>query len=128
MDFTAINAGITREETKIVSQQDTAAAYGSGLLEVFATPAMIALMEHTCMQLVEELLPNTHGTVGTSVEVKHMKATAVNDTVICKAILAEANGSKLTFEVEAHDSTGMIGKGIHKRYIIDNEAFMASIK
>ena len=126
--FEEIKPGLIRIEEKTVKEEDTAAAYGSGLVEVFATPAMIAFMEHTAMHCVKELLPEGFSTVGTHVNVNHSKATPVGMKVSCKAKLIEVDGRKLVFEVSAKDEEGEIGSGTHSRFIIDEQKFMEKFK
>ena len=113
---------------KVVEQQDTATAYGSGGVDVFATPAMISLMENTCLRLVEPYLDRGWTTVGTHVDVKHIKATPVGMKVTCKARLVEVDGPKLKFEVEAYDEQGKIGYGIHKRYVVNLQEFLSKVQ
>jgi predicted thioesterase len=84
---------------------------------------MIALMEETAMKAVEACLNEGEGTVGTEVNVKHLKATPVGKTVTCTATLQEVNGNRLLFHVEASDDKGKIGVGMHERFIIDNSRF-----
>jgi fluoroacetyl-CoA thioesterase len=120
--------GIMLTTTKIIDERDTAAIYGSGLLDVLSTPAMIALMEQTAMKAVEACLNDGEGTVGTEISVKHIKATPVGKSVTCTATLKEVNGRRLLFHVEASDDSGKIGEGMHERFIIENEKFMAKIK
>jgi len=122
-----LETGLELELEIIVTPQDTAKAYGSGLVEVFATPAMVALMEKTALQLVAPHLEEGKNTVGTEISVKHIKATPLGKRVQSFAKLVEINGPKLKFEVEAYDEDGLIGTGTHKRYIIDEKAFMASL-
>ncbi len=117
----AIDSQFTLEKT--VKQEDTATAYGSGGIDVFATPAMIALMENTALQ-IDGYLEDGYKTVGTEICVKHIKATPVGMKVTCIAKLKEINGPKLTFEVEAFDEKGKIGYGTHKRYIVNLQGFM----
>jgi len=119
--------GTTLRLQKTVLATDSARAFGSGLVDVFATPAMIALMEQTCLTLVGPLLAENQNTVGTHVDVKHLRATPVGQTVWCEATLLTVEGKKLTFKVEAFDEKGLIGTGSHRRFIIDTEAFMASL-
>lgn len=126
--FRGLQAGLSHTESTIVDKSKTAEAYGSGDMEVFATPAMIALMEQTCLKLTAEILPGTHTTVGTSVEVKHISATPLHDTVTCHAVLKKRNDKKLTFLVEAFDSKGKIGIGTHKRFIVEKDAFLKSLE
>ena len=122
-----METGITNELEIIVTVKDTAINYGSGLVEVFATPAMVALMEKTALELVFPHLDKGKNTVGTEISVKHIKATPVGKKVRSIAKLIEANGSKLKFEVEAYDDEGLIGTGIHKRFIIDEKKFMEGL-
>ncbi len=116
--------GITFTKMVTVSFQDTAAAFGSGKVEVLATPAMIALMEGTALELIQQYLEEGFTTVGTEVCVKHVKATPVGMKVTCKATLKEAEENKLMFDVVASDEEGQIGYGTHRRYIINLEKFM----
>lgn len=115
--------GIRLTTTRTVVENDTAAVYGSGLHDVLSTPAMIAFMEQTAMKAVEACLDEGEGTVGTEVNVKHLKATPVGKTITCTATLQEVNGNRLLFHVEASDDDGRIGEGYHERYIIDNRRF-----
>ena len=119
--------GTEKEIEILVTPKDTAKSYGSGLVEVFATPAMIALMEKTALELTMPFLEKGMNTVGTEINVKHIKATPLGKRVQSYAKLIEAHGAKLIFEVEAYDEDGMIGKGIHKRYVINEEEFMKSL-
>ncbi len=114
-------------EIKKVEPSDTAATYGSGTLEVFATPAMIAFMENTAMKAVLPYLPDGYDTVGFEVNMRHLKPTPVGEHVECKTVLSEVDEKKLVFEVEVHDGSGVIGKGSHTRYIINKEKFMSNI-
>jgi predicted thioesterase len=120
-------SGMEHEESVVVDENKTAAAYGSGDMDVYATPAMIALMEQTCMKLVAQKLSETHSTVGTSVDIKHIKATPVKQHVRCKALLEKVDGPKLTFTVEAYDDDGKIGFGTHKRFVVKKETFLKNI-
>lgn len=119
--------GIIGSKEIIVTAEKTAIAYGSGTVEVFATPAMIAVMEQTAMESVAEFLAPGFVTVGTEVNIRHIKATRTNETVNCHSKLVEINGKKLVFEVEAFDKSGLIGKGTHTRYIVDKQAFINNI-
>ncbi len=122
-----LQSGIKNEKSIVVTDELTASKVGSGLLPVYATPSMIALMENTCADCVQPYMQEGDGTVGTSVDIKHVSATPVGKTVRCECTLTEINGKKLVFEVNAYDDKGLIGTGTHKRAIINNEAFMARL-
>lgn len=123
----SLNAGLIGIATTIVTEANIAATMKSGSLAVFATPAMCALMEEAACAAVNAHLEAGSGTVGISLSITHDRATAMNDTVIATATLTTVEGRKLVFSVEAKDSKGIIGKGTHERFIINNEKFMAKV-
>lgn len=118
-----LNIGIKGKETTIVDESNTAKTMGSGTLDVFATPAMIALMEKTAWKSVAEELEESCGTVGIRLDITHDAPTPLGMNVTCESVLTGIDGRKLTFEVEARDERGKIGSGIHERFIIDNKKF-----
>ena len=127
MDF-KLKTGIKGRQEKTVAYEDTAANLGSGLVEVFATPAMIALMEKTACSSVGSFLPKGFGTVGTAVNIVHCKATPIGQKVVCESELIEIDGKRLIFKVVARDDSAEIGNGSHERYIIDTEKFANKLK
>jgi predicted thioesterase len=122
-----MKTGLKNSASTKVGAGNTAAAMGSGDLPVFATPAMIALMENTAAQAVRGELSEGSTTVGTVVNVMHARATGLGDTVTATAELREIEGRKLIFHVSASDSKGIIGEGIHERVIVDTQRFMSKI-
>ena len=124
MSIDSIKAGIKGRREQLVTKDLTAAAVGSGLLEVYGTPYMIALMEETCHTSVGEFLEEGQGTVGISLNIKHTAATPVGMKVYCESELVEVDGKRLVFTVQAFDERGPIGEGEHQRFIIDNEKFL----
>ncbi len=108
-----------------VTDDNTAEALGSGTLRVFSTPAMIALVEKTAWQSVSPYLSEGESTVGTLLDVKHLAATPVGDTVTCESELVEIDRRRLVFSLKVTDSTDVIGEGRHERFIVSNERFMA---
>jgi predicted thioesterase len=122
-----IETGIRGRETLTVAPRHTASRHGSGLVEVFATPAMIGLMEKACLNSVLPFLPEGHGTVGVKVDVSHSRATPVGGKVTCTSLLVEVDRRRLVFDVLAEDEKGEIGKGRHERFIIDMAKFMSRL-
>lgn len=120
-----LETGIKGTRTITVNEENTAKAMGSGTLDVFATPALIALMEETCWRSVANELEEGCGTVGTLLEIKHTAPTPVGMEVTCESVLTEVDGRRLVFEVIAHDAKGVVGEGSHERFIIQNEKFQA---
>ncbi len=116
--------GLKGEAKTVVSENNTAVALGSGSVKVFATPAMIALMENAARSLVQPFLPDGQTTVGTKVEAAHLTATPLGMEVVAIAELMAVDGRKLTFKIEAYDLKEKIGEGIHERFIIVEERFM----
>lgn len=120
-----LELGMTGHQELIVTEELTAKAMGSGELRVFATPAMLALMEKTAYQSVADALEEGSGSVGTMVQLSHSAASPVGMKVTCDSKLTAIDGRKLTFEIEARDECGAIGKATHERFIIYNDKFQA---
>ncbi|MDR1022122.1 MAG: thioesterase family protein [Prevotellaceae bacterium] len=122
-----LKEGLQYIADKIVTEEDTASRYGSGLVAVFATPAMVGLMENAAMNAVLPHLPQGYGTVGTSICVAHSKATPVGMRVWGVATLVKVDGKRLQFEVAAKDEQGEIGRGTHERCVVDVEKFAGRV-
>jgi predicted thioesterase len=125
MDFPLLKPGYHAEFSETVDETNTAVAWGSGGLEVYATPAMIALMEHAAAAAVQNLLPAGCSTVGTEINVKHLAASVRGRNVSAEADLVLVDGRRLEFHVAAYDEGGKIGEGSHSRFIVENEKFLA---
>ncbi|MCB2355563.1 thioesterase family protein [Clostridium estertheticum] len=126
MEFN-FNEGLKSVMEQMVGKSDTANSYGSGDLDVYATPAMTALMENAAKNGIKKELPVGYTTVGIEISVKHIKPTPVGVNVRAEAILEKAEGKKLTFKVEAFDDMGKIGEGTHIRYVVKAEEFIKKI-
>lgn len=120
-----LEVGIKGEAKETVSDANTARAVKSGTLLVYATPAMIALMEQAAYTSVADRLEKGQGTVGTLMNVAHLSATPVGMEVTAKSELTKIDRRKLLFKVEAFDGKNKIGEGVHERFIVDNEGFQA---
>ena len=124
MEYNALK-GLHNSVTLVVEHKDTAAVYGSGALEVFATPAMIALMEKTCLESVADKIGEGNTTVGIAVNIKHLKASPVGSTIRCEAEIIEVDRRRLVFEVKCFEGETLVGEGIHERFVVDSEKFMS---
>jgi len=122
-----LKEGIKGYGEQVVESKDTAKAYGSGLVEVYATPAMIGLMENTAHLSICSLLPEGCVSVGTLVNVEHLRATPLSEKVWCETVLDAIDDRKLRFSVAAFDAKGLIGKGTHERFVVNVEKFMAKL-
>lgn len=122
-----LETGLTYTQETTVELKDTAAVYGSGKLNVFATPAMIALMENTALKCIENQLETGKDSVGIEINAKHIKATAVGEKISCQATVIEIDGRRIRFSLEAKDETGIIGTAVHDRFIIDPVKFMSKL-
>jgi fluoroacetyl-CoA thioesterase len=120
-----LEPGLSGESATLVTDQDTAIAFGSGLVQVFSTPAMIGLMEGACVACTEGCLEEGLATVGTEISIRHVAATPVGMQVFAKAELTAVEGRRLSFKVWAFDEKELIGEGTHERYIIKVEPFFA---
>ena len=116
--------GLKGQAETTVNEQNTAAAMGSGLLPVFATPAMLALMENAAATSVQPFLGEGEGTVGTRLEVSHLAATPIGLAVRAESELVAVDRRKLTFTVRAWGGEELIGEGTHQRFVIDNARFL----
>lgn len=122
-----LKKGLSSQSSVTVSAGNTAAAMGSGDLDVFATPAMVALMENAAMKAVADALPEGSTTVGAEMNVTHIKPSGLGAEIVATAVLTEVEGRKLTFNVGARDAEGMIGEGVHIRYAVDRRRFMEKV-
>lgn len=120
-----LTTGLSAEISVTVTEADTAAKWGSGLVPVFSTPALVELMEAAAVKALEEHLPKHQTTVGGHIDVHHLAATPVGMKIRARAKLTAIDGRKLTFQIEAWDETEKIGEAMHERFVIDKEKFIA---
>ena len=125
MVINMLEKGIKGNGTATVTKDLTAKVMGSGELDVYATPAMIALMEETAYKSVSAQLETGMGSVGTQMNVKHVSASPVGMKITCETELIEVDGRRLVFMVRAYDEKGLIGEGTHERFVVVNEKFQA---
>ena len=120
-----VQNGIKGYQEDFVTEDKLAKNVGSGLVRVYATPQMIALIEKTAVLSVEPYLEDGQSTVGTLVNVTHCAAPPAGMKVHAETELVEVDRRKLTFKVSAYDERGLIGEGVHERFIIDIAKFQA---
>lgn len=111
-----------------VTKDLLASSLGSGGVDVFATPFMIAYMEHTCLKSVEKLVGEGNTTVGTLVNVSHFAATPAGMKVRFESELKDIDRKKLVFSVCAYDEKEKIGEGMHERFIVNEEKFINKVQ
>ena len=119
-----ITVGMKGEVFTTVEREDTAQEVGSGSLLVYATPCMVALMEGAACEAIAEALTETQTTVGTALNIEHISATPVGMDVRAEAEVTEVNGKVICFTVTAYDEAGEIGRGTHKRVIVNSQKFL----
>ena len=119
-----MKTGDTYTIQHIVADNETAEILGSGGLPVYSTPSMICLMELTAYKLAEQF---GHQTVGTKVNINHLKACKVGTPVTAVAEVLEFEGRRILYKVTVSDESGLMGEGTHERFIIDPARFMAKL-
>jgi len=127
-DKETLAPGLNAEIERTVRKTETAAHLGSGMVPVYATPALVALMENAAVRALDGHLPVDQTTVGGQIDVRHLAATPVGMKVRARADLLEVNGRKLTFEVQAWDEVELIGEARHIRFLIDTEEFIKKVR
>ena len=119
-----LNIGIKGTKTEMVTNENTAAYLGSGDLQVYGTPAMIALMESAALESVQPNLEPDTTTVGVRLEVEHLAPSPLGMKISCESTLIEIDRRMLTFEISVLDEKGEIGRGIHKRFVVQKDTFL----
>ena len=122
-----IQVGQSATATVTVTESNIAKTMKSGSLEVFATPAMCALMEEAAQAAVQPELNDDEGTVGISLSISHDAPSPLDSTITATATVTAVEGRKISFAIEASDGIGIIGKGTHERFVINNEKFMTKV-
>jgi len=123
-----IPVGIKSSKTIVVQEKDSAKSLGSGGLDVFGTPAMIALMENVALDMIREYLPEGNDSVGMAINAKHLKASPIGEEITCEAEIIAVDGRKVSYEIKAYDSKkDLIGASTHERFVVDIERFMSKL-
>lgn len=128
MENILIPLNASSRQSVLVEKAHTAEQIGSGSLDVLATPMLIALMEAAALEAVQKFLPAAFTTVGTRVDIEHLRATPVGESVTAEAVLVKREGRVLEFTIEARDRLGVIGQGRHSRVIIEINKFLSRLR
>lgn len=123
-----IPINLKSQKTITVESKHSAKTLGSGSLEVFGTPAMIALMENVAAEMIRPYLHEGTNSVGTMINANHLKASKIGAVIICKATVSFVDGKKVSYDIECIDETGdIIGTSKHDRFIIDIDKFLGKL-
>ncbi len=125
--MTELKEGLAFTSKQTVETKHLASSVGSGDMDVFATPAMIALMENAAMLCISKHLEDGQSSVGISIGTTHIKATAPNKEVEATATITIVEGRKVTFTIVARDNDGIIGEGTHERFIVNKDKFLSKL-
>ena len=126
--YHTISPGMTIEDRKIVTVEDSAAHIGSGSLKVFATPAMVAFVERICRALVEPMLPESKTTVGSSIKIKHLAPTPLGAEVHIRAIVEIVDENVIKFSAQVWDGIEKVGEAEHTRVVIEIDRFLKRVE
>jgi predicted thioesterase len=128
MELTGIEAGMKQTAKQQVTSAELASSMGSGSLPVYATPAMSCLMEKAAADLAEPFMPAGWTTVGIAMAIQHKASTPVGMQVYAEAEVTAVEGRKISYKVMAYDGSGEIGSGIHTRFAVQKDRFMAKTR
>ncbi|MCA1645352.1 MAG: thioesterase family protein [Chloroflexi bacterium] len=123
----AIAIGTRTTWQRRVEPDMTADHWGNTGVMVLATPHMVGLLEATSVRAIVDQLEPGQSTVGTHIDLRHLKATAVGETVTLSAEVIALDGRRVTFRVKAEDSGGVAGEGTHERVLIDLKRFLERV-
>jgi fluoroacetyl-CoA thioesterase len=118
------NAGIASQVEWTVGASDTAAALGSGDVEVLATPRVVALCERATVEALKGWMDEGQTSVGFRVEISHLAPVSVGRRVVASAALERVEGKRLVFNVNVTDTCGLVAAGRVTRVLVDSATFM----
>ena len=121
----SVTVGLKGRAESLVTEENTALTAGSGTLPVFATPFMCALMEKAAWTSLAPYLSEGESTVGTKLEITHDSASPLGIKVWAESEVTAVDGKRIVLKVAAYDEKGLIGQGVHERFIITNDRFLA---
>jgi fluoroacetyl-CoA thioesterase len=116
--------GLSAQVELLVSDADTAFAFGSGDVPVLATPRVVALCEEATVRALAPQLQQDQTSVGFRVEITHLVPVSVGSTVTASASLERVEGKRLVFSVTVNDKCGLVAAGRVTRVLVDSATFM----
>ncbi len=129
MKFSEYKIGMSKAIQKVVTEEDTAHYYGSGVLkDLLATPVLTALMIEAAVSLVDPLLSEGYITIGRTLSIEHLQPTVPGMTVTVEATISEIDENRIFFDIIAYDELGEVGKGQHERYIVKYDILMGKVQ
>jgi fluoroacetyl-CoA thioesterase len=120
--------GMSAEETIVVGPGNTIVFADDRMPAVLSTPWLVAHLEYAACNAIAPCLSENERSVGTFVEVEHIAATPAGFTVTCRARVIHADGPVVTFQVEAHDGSEIVARGLHRRRVIDVDRFARRVE
>ena len=120
-----LRPGMEGRVEHVVEERHLADSLGNRGAKVLATPIIIGWLEDISSTIVRPHLPERVLSVGTLVNVRHLSAALAGFTVVFRSRLREVDGRRLVFDVEAHDGVEKVAEGVHERFIVDEEKFLA---
>lgn len=124
-----IEIGTQYSKSIEIKASETAIELGSGGLDVYGTPALVALMENVALSAIKPFLKETEDSVGIEIKVQHLKASTVGEKINCTAQVSNIEGARIYFDLVAtNEKDEVIGKGTHIRFIVDKDRFMSKLK
>jgi len=122
-----VDVGTKRTQAWVVGREHLASAFGSGLVDVLATPVLVGFCEECARGMIDPELPNWQKTVGTKISLEHVAATPPGMRVRVTAELVAVDRRRLSFRLEAHDDVELVGRATHERFVIDAARFAATV-
>lgn len=123
-----LRIGLKAKSEQIVTEDMLASKVGSGLVDVFSTPKLVALIEQAASEAVKDYLPDGDVSVGININIDHLAATPLGMKVRAEAELVAIDKKRLTFKVKAYDQVDLIAQGDHQRYVVNRQKFMSNVE
>jgi predicted thioesterase len=122
-----IRTGLSNQLEEHVTDANSTLSVGSGMLEVYSTPSMIALVEKTSLKCIDPYLEKEQTSIGGLVNVLHLRSTTIGKQVLCKSEVKSVDKKKIEFYVEVYENDLLIGKGTHTKFIVNRVSFMIGL-